>query len=247
MTAQSILRRSSTVFFEDPARANDDPPALTNQSQMRNTMTNSIEGIPIILALLVTIMACDPETDEGDSYATGLTGKDLQVTEVRSQAPAPTDDAIALAESAGPAEISEEATVLDPEGNVLREGTNAWTCFAYSNEPICADEQWMTWIEAYLNQEDEVDITGVGVAYVLQGDNGRSNIHPYAEEPTADNEWVETGPHIMLIVPDPARLEGIPTDPEEGGPYVMWPDTPFEHLMIFVEDDAIEMPYRKGQ
>lgn len=58
-----------------------------------------------------------------------------------------------------------------------------------------------------------------------------------------DNQWVRTGPHLMVIVPDKALLEGIPTDPRAGGPYVMWKDTPFAHVMIPVTDDAIQMPH----
>ncbi|CAN5783093.1 hypothetical protein BH23GEM9_BH23GEM9_28980 [soil metagenome] len=38
--------------------------------------------------------------------------------------------------------------------------------------------------------------------------------------------WVRSGPHLMLIVPDPAELEGFPTDPENGGPWVMWKGAP---------------------
>jgi hypothetical protein len=36
----------------------------------------------------------------------------------------------------------------------------------------------------------------------------------------------------MVLVPDPARLEGIPTDPNSGGAYVMWKGTPYAHIMI---------------
>jgi hypothetical protein len=37
-------------------------------------------------------------------------------------------------------------------------------------------------------------------------------------------------------VPDPALLEGIPTDPATGGPYVMWKGTPYQHVMVPVAD-----------
>jgi hypothetical protein len=40
-------------------------------------------------------------------------------------------------------------------------------------------------------------------------------------------------------------LEGIPTDPLSGGPYVMWPGTPFEHVMIPIYPESIDMPYRE--
>jgi hypothetical protein len=160
-----------------------------------------------------------------------------------AQASTSLDDPVALAESAGIPEITDEATILDEEGNVLREGRNGWTCMAMPGAPMCLDEQWMSWLDAYVNQGDEVEVTEVGLAYMLQGDDGVSNIHPFATEPTPDNEWVATGPHIMLIVPDPAVLEGLPTDPRQGGPYVMWKGTPLVHVMIPVEGDAIEMPF----
>jgi hypothetical protein len=151
------------------------------------------------------------------------------------------DDPIAYAESAGIPEIAADATILDAEGNVLRQGTNGWTCMAMPGAPMCVDRQWMSWLDAYINQRDEVEVTAVGISYMLRGDEGASNIVPGAEGPTADNEWVTTGPHLMLIVPDPALLEGIPTDPSGGGPYVMWRDTPFVHVMIPMEANAVHM------
>jgi hypothetical protein len=106
---------------------------------------------------------------------------------------------------------------------------------------MCVDRQWMTWLDAYVNARDEVEITAVGIAYMLRGDNGASNIDPYAEGPTPDNEWVVTGPHLMLIAPDPALLSGIPSDPASGGPYVMWRGTPLVHVMIPIEGNSVHI------
>jgi hypothetical protein len=151
------------------------------------------------------------------------------------------DDPIAYAESAGIPDIAAEATILDAEGNVLRQGTTGWTCMAMPGAPMCVDRQWMSWLDAYINQRDDVAVTAVGISYMLRGDNGASNIHPFAEGPTADNEWVTTGPHLMLIVPDAAMLDGIPADPSGGGPYVMWRGTPFVHVMIPVQGNSVRM------
>lgn len=156
------------------------------------------------------------------------------------QLPTP-DDPIAYAESAGIPSIAAEATILDGEGNVLREGTNGWTCMAVPGAPMCLDAQWMSWLDGYVNQHDDVQITEVGLAYMLRGDEGASNILPYAQEPADDNEWVVTGPHIMLIVPVAALLAGIPTDPATGGPYVMWRDSHLVHVMIPVEPGAVHL------
>ena len=36
----------------------------------------------------------------------------------------------------------------------------------------------------------------------------------------------------MVIVPDPVQLEGLSTDPNNGGAYVMWKGTPYVHVMV---------------
>lgn len=142
---------------------------------------------------------------------------------------------IANALRAAPASISNDATVVDWEGNTLREGSNGWTCFPdppnMQAAPMCLDGPWAAWAQAWQNRAPVV-IDRAGIAYMLQGDAGASNTDPYAEGPTDDNEWVVTGPHLMLIVPDPAALEGMPTDPDNGGPWVMWRGTPYAHVMI---------------
>jgi hypothetical protein len=142
---------------------------------------------------------------------------------------------IANALKAAPTPIAENATVVDWSGNTLREGTNGWVCFpdppGMEAASMCLDAPWQAWAGAWQNKEP-VTLEHVGIAYMLMGDAGASNIDPHAEGPTADNEWVKSGPHLMLIVPDAAALEGFPTDPKNGGPWVMWKGTPYAHVMI---------------
>lgn len=151
------------------------------------------------------------------------------------------DALIEEATSAAPASIAADATVMDLEGNVLREGTNGFTCLPdmpgdENYEPMCNDAEWMKWVHAFMGGE-EPEVSGLGVSYMLTSKWAVSNIDPAATEPTPDNEWVEGGAHLMLIVPDPAMLEGYPDDPGPG-PYVMWKGTPYAHLMIPMEDVA---------
>jgi hypothetical protein len=160
-------------------------------------------------------------------------------TALLAQDAASPDDPVAYAMSAAPPEVSAEATIMAPEGDILRVGTNGWTCIPMPNQPMCLDQEWMSWMDAYLNQADEVPTRALGIAYMLGGDAGASNTDPYAEAPTPDNEWVTTGPHLMIIVPDPALLAGLPTDPEAGGPYVMWAGHPLAHVMIPIEDGGV--------
>ncbi len=104
--------------------------------------------------------------------------------------------------------------------------------------PMCMDKPWREWFKAYQNQEDFTP-SRIGISYMLAGDSpqgGASNIAPYDMEPTAENDWVVEGPHVMIIVPDDSILDGLPITPDTDGPYVMWPDTPYAHIMLPVDE-----------
>lgn len=149
---------------------------------------------------------------------------------------------MASALSAAPMSISKHATVMnwpEKEGGELvmvRKGTNGYTCLpdmpqTKGTDPMCLDEPWMQWVDAWMNKQ-EVSIDRIGFGYMLQGGSAESNTDPYATEPTKDNEWMEKGvPHLMIVVPNPEMLTGLPTTSEEGGPWVMWRDTPYVHIM----------------
>lgn len=152
---------------------------------------------------------------------------------------------ILYAESAAPFEVSGKARIVDLVGITLREGSNGWTCIPVPGEPMCLDEQWMAWWDVMLQGGDELQIDEIGFAYMLAGDHGASNISraETLDGPTADNDWVVTGPHLMLLSPDPALLESLPDDPAAGGPYVMWRGTALEHVMIPIVEGSVAMPY----
>jgi hypothetical protein len=127
------------------------------------------------------------------------------------------------------------AQVVDWEGNLLQEGSNGYTCLPTppmlsGTAPMCMDSEWMKWADAWSNKK-EFAAERIGISYMLSGDEGASNIDPFAEGPTDDNEWIVEGPHLMIIAP-PGMLDSFPTDPNSGGPYVMWKGTPYEHLMV---------------
>lgn len=154
--------------------------------------------------------------------------------------PAIAQDKQALIESAlsaAPPMVAETATVKDSKGNVLKEGSGAYTCFpreGAGQSPICVDEVWAGWLDAFVNKKP-FTASEVGVSYMLAGDApdaGVSNIDPNEKEPTADNQWIVEGPHLMIIVPDPALLEAFPAEPGSGDPYIMWKGTPYAHIMV---------------
>ena len=142
--------------------------------------------------------------------------------------------------SAAPASISADARIVDWGMNELRAGTNDWTCLpddpeTLGTDPWCVTEAWMNFLHAYVNHT-EPTYTEIGFAYMLQGDTPVSNSDPYATEPTGSEDWVpDPGPHLMILVPDPALLENISTDHANGGPWIMWSDTPYTHIMIPLE------------
>lgn len=158
--------------------------------------------------------------------------------------PSDAEAKIAEATRAAPPSITREATVRDWDGTVLREGNDGWTCMpsppGFEDTPMCLDEPWMTWADAW-HSKSPVEIERVGIGYMMEGDAGASNTDPFATEPTPDNEWVVSGPHLMVIVPDPADLAGLPTDPENGGPWVMWKGTPYAHVMVPIGDEPTGM------
>lgn len=143
---------------------------------------------------------------------------------------------------AGPASITRNAAVMDwpikagEKPRQLRAGTNGWVCFpstpiAGDGDPMCLDKQWQAWGEAWLNKTPP-KVTGFGIAYMLYGDRGVSNIDPFATKPTNDNQWVASPPHIMVLFEDMKLLDAYSTDPKTGGPWVMWKGTPYAHLMV---------------
>ena len=140
--------------------------------------------------------------------------------------------------SAAPPEVAKTAIVKNWDGTVLKPGSGAYTCYPTPESmkkrgkmSMCLDKTGLAWHDAWTNKKP-FKANEVGIVYMLAGDVGSSNTDPYAEAPTSDNQWVEPGPHTMIIVPNPAELEGISTDPYSGGPFVMWMGTPYVHIMV---------------
>src|SRR5262249_51159402 len=119
---------------------------------------------------------------------------------------------------------------------MLRQGHNGWTCSpdmpeSKGNDPMCVDETWMKWIDAYLAHKTP-QTTTTGIGYMLAPGGGwTSNTDPYAMKETPNNHWGHHNPHLMILVPDMKALSALSTDPNNGGPYVMFAGTPYAHIM----------------
>ena len=151
------------------------------------------------------------------------------------------NDPIASAESAAPAAVAHAAAIVSPQPDgtmkVLRAGSGIWTCMPDSPatpgpDPMCFDKNAATWADAWVHHKPP-PTDAAGVIYMLEGGTDASNIDPYATKPTANNDWVKTGPHIM-IVGSKAVLAGYPAGakPDTSAPSVMWAGTPYAHLMV---------------
>jgi hypothetical protein len=143
-------------------------------------------------------------------------------------------DKIARAKSAAQPAISGHATIVDVDGTLLEKGSNGWVCMPGigpgDDHPMCNDPVWVSLIKAAGSGSD-FHTDRIGISYMLQGDALVSNSDPAAKDPDNGDVWVQEGPHLMIVVPK-EMLEGVSDDPYNGGPYVMWKDTPYAHVMV---------------
>jgi hypothetical protein len=173
--------------------------------------------------------------------APGTNGNAAAGADTNSSGPVSGKDPVASAESAAPATIAHDASIVnvDDKGamTTLRKGTNGWTCMPDSPatpgpDPMCFDTNAAKWVEAWVGHKPP-PAGVVGLMYMLEGGTDASNTDPYATKPTASNAWVSTGPHIM-VVGSKEILAGHPAGakPDTKVPYVMWAGTPYAHLMV---------------
>lgn len=131
-----------------------------------------------------------------------------------------------IAKDAGVARIAKDGTL-----QTLRESKNGFTCMVMLNDVMCADANSMAFFDATMKKQTPPD--KLGLTYMLRGDQGASNTDPTATGKTADNHWVVTGPHLMLVgaaVKDLGLPDSAEADPSK--PYIMWAGTPYAHAMI---------------
>lgn len=143
---------------------------------------------------------------------------------------------------AAPKKVSLHATIVamgaDGQMRTLREGSNGFTCMPDNPatpgpDPMCMDKAAWEWAGAWMSHQTPT-AGKVGFMYMLSGGTDASNTDPYATAPTTKNHWVKTGPHVMIVGADPSFYDMYPksADPDTAVPYVMWPGTPYQHLMI---------------
>jgi hypothetical protein len=68
---------------------------------------------------------------------------------------------------------------------------------------------------------------------MLQGDQAVDNNDPFNTDQSVGT-WIQEGPHLMLLMPA-SLMSDLPRDPYAGGPYVMWENNEFVHMMVPLE------------
>jgi hypothetical protein len=147
---------------------------------------------------------------------------------------------VAKAKTAAPESIVNEATIVmrQEEGDpkTLQTGSNGFTCLVSNDgRPLCADPNGMEWMAIGAKATPP---NKTGFIYMMAGDTGTSNHDPYA---TDKSHWVQTGPHVMIVgaaARDMASIYPRTMDPDPSQAYVMFPGTPYEHLMLPVDTQA---------
>ncbi len=152
--------------------------------------------------------------------------------------------------SAAPDFIGDEASIVGYDNSVIRQGNNGWTCLSanprnmpeagwstpHEAMPLCADEVSMAWVQAYVGGETP-NLSRDAYIWMAHGDMGEDNTQPFVfnEEDATPGNWIESGPHIMLMPQNPSSLDSFPSDFNNGEPYVMWQGNQYAHLMIPIE------------
>jgi hypothetical protein len=185
-------------------------------------LRSSVYVKSIAAGMVALALSCASATME----AQGTTGKDGS-----------TQAEIASAISAGPQEITRDATIakMDAKGNmrVIRRGTNEWTCMpgdpnSVADPPMCEDKASMQWDYAFRRHLPKPLNTVPGITYMLAGAEQRSDSDPYDKS----SPPIKIGPHWMIMWPFDPKLTGLPTQHKATGAYIMWAGSPYAHVHV---------------
>lgn len=197
------------------------------------------------LALAAGLAAVSPAQDYDQAPDSGKMPMSSGTEKVKTSK----DKLIKQALSAAPRSISKDAAVMIPgEGGMLetvKTGTNGFTCFPDVDgqeipDPVCADENATQWIMDLIAKKDKPTNTMPGIAYMAKGGwhwEKDGKIIMNKDEPGARR--VKEPPHWMIFWAFDAPKTMLPTMPKKFGAYIMFEGTPYAHLMIYQDPNAI--------
>jgi hypothetical protein len=102
--------------------------------------------------------------------------------------------------------------------------------------PACSDKEAVKWMMAYMSGK-KPQLDNDGWMWMLHGDVGEDNLKAGVldKEDSTSGQWIESGPHLMLMPKDPSSLDNMNANFSNGAPYVMSPKTIWAHVMIPVQ------------
>ncbi len=152
-------------------------------------------------------------------WQAGNAGEQMKMTASKPvAAPSEADrKLIHSAMQAAPAKVSKKAAVVAarPDGSMrtVRAGSNGSTCMADNPEtpgsrPDVHGRRCLG-LGRRLDGHKTPAPGKVGFMYMLSGGTDASNTDPYATKPSANNHWVKTGPHVMIVGADAVSMRCI--------------------------------------
>ena len=164
-------------------------------------MTSKSFQITLLAGAVLAVGACN----KAGTYAAENT-----TATAETKTTSATNDPVASAESAAPAAVAHDASIVTVDASgamtTVRKGTNGWTCMPDAPDtpgpdPMCFDQNSGKWVDAWVHHKPP-PAGSAGVMYMLEGGTDASNTDPYATKPTAENDWIKTGPvsytHLTL-------------------------------------------------
>jgi hypothetical protein len=160
-----------------------------------------------------------------------------QVANQVTNQPESAQEKVNRALAAGPASITINAMVAEPDSEgglkILRQGTNDFTCIpgdahGIGQPAMCADHVAMQWNSDFEQHKPRPTTTAPGIVYMLAGATQRSDSDPFDQT----SPPIYIGPHWMIMWPFDPGTSGLPTTHRPTGAYIMWAGTPWAHLHI---------------
>jgi len=154
------------------------------------------------------------------------------------------DEQIKLAQSAAPASISKDATIMiiGEDGKMVeaKKGTNGFTCIPDVDgqevpDPLCADQAGMQWGNDLMSGAPKPTNTVPGVAYMGKGGwHWEKDGKIIMDKNEKGAKRLKEPPHWMILWAFDSKASGLPSNHHNKfGTYVMWNGTPYAHLMIY--------------
>ena len=164
----------------------------------------------------------------------------------------PQGEQIKVAQSAAPAPLSKDATimVIGEDGKLVeaKKGTNGFTCVPEIEaqeepDPICVDSAGWQWLSDAISGKPKPTNTVPGIAYMAKGGwhwEKDGKITPATKNEPGAKKGKEPA-HWMVLGPFDSKMSGLPSmHHTKFGTYVMYDGTPYSHLMIYQDPNQVK-------